>query len=248
MMFFLFGALVSANYLIVTSNDSGSTWVCNLLSQTTTCGGEVLIGLSHKPNVTWAEWSETVDGWFAAQQGVAGFKLMYYQMPRDLTRFYAYVVERQLDILHLVREATVLRLAPDLHRHGRVRSAELAVELQLNTRQWTPKLKGLKAKIKWLEGLDKIWNNRLARLAVRYLYVSYEHLLLKPTCRTYQRDIARFVNPNGDDFKTNWTLYRTHDITCEARIAGYESKVAALLAGTRAHQACAMLRNASACD
>lgn len=241
-------AVASANYLIVTSNDSGSTWVCNLLSQTTTCGGEVLIELSHKPNVTWAEWSQAADRWFDAQRGVAGFKLMYYQMPRSLSKFYEYVVDRNLDILHLVREATVLRLAPDLHRYGRVRSAELAVELQLKTRQWTPKLKGLKAKVKWLEGLDKIWTNRLARLAVNYLYVSYENLLLQPTCGTYRRDIVRFVNPAGDLSKKNSTLYRTHDITCEARIAGYATKVAALLSGTRAHQACAMLRNASACD
>ena len=125
-------------FLVFTTQRSGSTWFCEALGRQREvyCPemSELLIEFSRKPyrNVSAdsaEEWTRAVDAAFARvcssakQQGkqIAGFKLMYDQVKGPFQRmdnvtlpdawFKNYLLKSQIRIIHLVREAVILRLA-----------------------------------------------------------------------------------------------------------------------------------------
>ena len=134
-------------FLLFTTQRSGSTWACQLLSaqaglscgtpsDTSVTGGveEMLIRFTtdrfgrlsfddERParegaSVAFDEWRDAADAAFDAVAGASpaggavGYKLMYNQVPAHLLKeFGKWVLQRRICVVHLVREATVLRLA-----------------------------------------------------------------------------------------------------------------------------------------
>ena len=145
------------------------------LPATTPAGvlGELMEWLSPEPlrrrkrtqaDVTWAEWQTEAEGAFAAlrkkqgchgggagdQQRAIGFQLMYDQVPPQHTgRFLEYVASRNITVLHLVREATVLRLASHMQTHSpRWHTADKAEAMRLReapTMRWGAGSRGVRA-------------------------------------------------------------------------------------------------------
>ncbi|CAK9044327.1 unnamed protein product [Durusdinium trenchii] len=122
----------SAKYLVLTTQRSGSTWLCDVLGRQSEvlCGHEPLSWYSGmREEVSVKKWKADADKAFdtvctqakSLGKPICGFKLMYNQikgpsakigrtsMPLDW--FQDYLVTRDIRVLHLVREAVVLTLA-----------------------------------------------------------------------------------------------------------------------------------------
>lgn len=126
---------ICSKYILLTTQKSGSTWVCNLLDQqdNISCGGEfndrgfrtseLLMRYSklrnEKASVIWSEYKEDLDNAFQSvcddnPSLLTGFKLMYDQIPYQFIQdghLQTYFKENQVSIIHLVREAKILNIA-----------------------------------------------------------------------------------------------------------------------------------------
>jgi len=135
-------------YILLTTQRSGSTWVCQLLDiqRGITCGvkglSEMLIGYSGilKNKTIDLAWNQYENDFLSAMQAVqsaaldeqknkatsyvaVGFKLMYDQIPYQfIDNFIALIHAEKIVVLHLDRAATVLTLASKYNNGNQILS------------------------------------------------------------------------------------------------------------------------------
>lgn len=130
-------------FLILTTQRSGSTWTCSLFNamENVTCSSrrseQMLHYMSYSNNtvgnMSWGDWlAEFTRGYERTSQeaaaagqhaGLLGWKLMYNQIPAHLlVQFFRMLRDRRIAVVHLVREASVMRLVSlsDVVRRGGV--------------------------------------------------------------------------------------------------------------------------------
>jgi hypothetical protein len=212
-------------------------------------------GMIHS-EVTWAQWSTALKAAFAtvrkefcppgSHRRTVGFKLMYDQVPYQLVpQFLSFLESNEVTVLHLVREAAVLRLASDIQSRGLQHSSD-ANELASHAAapwQWDTKTG---ENIRALEWLNAAWSN-LLRFSpdIRYHYVAYEQLI-GPKRDNYFRELIRVTGGPGLPGSSSpfadvpGELLMLHEPTCEERVEQY-AQLATELGGTRTRMACAML-------
>lgn len=131
--------VITIKYLLISTQRSGSTFLCGLLNlsqvvcgmkdeareQNTTYRSEMmfkysrlLIGTARHAQITWHDWHTSMDKAFQLveqsepDKSIIGFKLLYDQVPMHLRQhFFRYLETYNIFVIHLVREATVLSIA-----------------------------------------------------------------------------------------------------------------------------------------
>jgi hypothetical protein len=181
---------------------------------------------------------------FMGSHVAVGFKLMYDQVPAQLMgKFLSYVAAQNISVVHLVREATVLRLAS--HQQTSVAhtsNATLAQQLHYELMKWTDG-QAVAIAVKEIEEMHVKWQLRLQMYPlIRYHYVSYESLL--GSLRSfYLAECVRSLGLHAVDepyAQIAASLVQLHEPTCEQRVERYHA-LAPFLNGTRSESACAML-------
>ena len=275
-------------YLLITTQRSGSTWTCNVFDKqdNITCGGSV----KHQRNVTWYEgmkFSEMLmshpkwDSWEEAQKFIddafdevcenapsiaIGFKVMYDQIPEQFVRdgqFEQYLRENNIAVIHLVREAKILKIA-SLHDKEYLKASGIKAGPTGNNDHATnqrkvddsviiPKMPW-KVKVKEMLRLEEESNNWQKSIhfmtSVRSFYLSYEHLLSEDSMEDNIAQVVSFllmpssvlfheglrpVNKNSD-------LLQLHSPRCSDRIENYAEFIAnARVKNSRSAAACIML-------
>eukprot|EP00435_Cladocopium_sp_Y103_P015718 s3252_g3.t2 len=242
-------------FILFTTQRSGSTWFCEALGhqREVYCPemSELLIGFSGKlyrdvSAKSAEEWTRAADDAFARvcadaeQQGkrIAGFKLMYDQVKGPFQTvesiklpeawFKNYLLKSQVRIVHLVREAVILRLASNFQTGVNVKR----------------KLKFYKANMTSLKNFEKEhrqWFQLLKRSGLPYHYLSYEDLV------SFRHDavvhmVLQFLGVKNtiSYSRLQGAFLRIHDAACENRIAHW-NEVKELLKGTMSLRACNML-------
>mmetsp|Transcript_10714 Transcript_10714/g.29387 ORF Transcript_10714/g.29387 Transcript_10714/m.29387 type:complete len:317 (+) Transcript_10714:416-1366(+) len=103
--------------IILTSQQSGSTWLASSLNRHSRVvfADENLIKYHRVQWVAWEEYKKNIEHAFPPLLpgvDVIGFKLMYSQIPGNIVRnFGRWLLDTNITIIHLVREATIMRLA-----------------------------------------------------------------------------------------------------------------------------------------
>ena len=222
---------------------------------------EMMILYSHGPllkrnmthaEVSWDVWVNDANRAFQLLQkencqGIltrraVGFKLMYDQVPEHLiSNFLEYVAQHNITVLHLVREAVILRLAS--HAQTSVsQSNNASFVATLRYQKWNPKDPSLVVdQIKRTESVDAAWRRLLLfNPLIKYHYVSYEQLT-GPWKQMYLEELIRFtgVEANAAALVPH-ELVQLHEGTCSERVHEY-ANFATLLGETQTTAACAML-------
>ena len=239
----------AGRYLLFTTQRSGSTWFCDVLSRQpgVECGvprrdihnlAEMMIHYSYcRPcaNVTWEKWRADSDAQFAKLllqnpdgKTAMGFKLMYDQVPPQLVgAFVRYVAEENISVVHLEREAVLLQVA-SAFQANKSKMHDLDAASAASTRASTPPLaipfaraeEGIRARL----AAHGAWKARLRYApGVRYYHVGYEQLT-GPAAENYLRSIIAFVLDPGMDIDLSSLsmasgLNMLHEASCRARIA-----------------------------
>ena len=217
-------------------------------------------------DVDWAEWSGTFHramGTLRRHAGcqtsattpstatatAIGFKLMPEQLPDHLVpHFIELVAECNVTMLHVVREAAVLRLA-SLTAAASSNIFHTASDSVANAERRQPLMwqsgEAVGTAIRELEELNGAWQVRLSlHPRIRYLYASYESLLSPALRDGYFAEMVRFVGAAGALASPLSVLKKgfvpLHESSCEERVHRWE-QLAAHLVGTRTEAACAML-------
>jgi hypothetical protein len=207
-------------------------------------------------DVSWGMWEADLNQTFSTlrEEGCAGhagsgsatvgFKLMYDQVPYHLVpQFLLYLRKHKVTVLHMVREASVLRLASSGQSHGLMHSndANEVASHEADPWEWHEKTED---NIRAIERLNEAWAN-LLRLnpKIRYHYVAYEQLI-SPQRDAYFRELALFAGAPGPILSpfenVPGELVALHEPTCEQRVKKY-AQLADRLAGTRTLVACLTL-------
>lgn len=250
--------MCTQKYFLFTDSRSGSTWTCSKLHEQygISCGSsddstktsEMMIRWSgghisqYWPNYTWDDYKGELDRVFQTicdeqKTPVIGFKLMHSQIPEEFKgeggQFEQYVKENNIAIIHLVREAAVLRLAS---RH------DAGVEQKI-----TGHRVGHSENATWVQNLPQVkmpWNQQTIdtilkneeyntqyetffhfMTSVRYYYLSYEHLLTRDGLEDHLSRIISFLmpfTPYRQQVNLNETLLQLHSPTCSSRIENYD--------------------------
>lgn len=171
-----------------------------------------------------------------------GFKLMYDQVPEHLiSNFLEYVAQYNITVLHLVREAIILRLAS--HAQTSVaHSNNSSYVATLHYEKWNPKDRSRVAdQIKRMESINAAWRRLLLfNPLIKYHYVSYEQLT-GPWKRMYVDELIRFTGVEADAAALiPHELVQLHERTCSERVHEY-AIFETLLGETQTTAACAML-------
>ena len=208
-----------------------------------------LRGLTHR-EVSWESWVASLEEAFSSlrEEGcagsdrtTAGFKLMYNQVPHHLVpQFLGFLETHEVTVLHLVREASVLRLASNEQSSGLMHSSDANDVASHETAPWQWD-NSTAENIRALERLDDAWANVL-RLnpKIRYHYVAYEQLI-SPQRDVYFTELAHITGAPRPSFAdVPGELIPLHEPTCEERVAQY-SELEHQILGTRTHRACLML-------
>ena len=202
--------------------------------------------------VSWDVWVEDANRAFRALQEkncertltprAVGFKLMYDQVPEQLIpNFLQYVAQYNITVLHLVREAIILRLAS--HAQTSVaHSNNSSYVATLHYEKWNPKDRSRVAdQIKRMESINAAWRRLLLfNPLIKYHYVSYEQLI-GPWKRMYVDELIRFTGVEADAAALPpHELVQLHERTCSERVHEY-AIFETLLGETQTTAACAML-------
>jgi len=195
-----------------------------------------VVGGYNYSNITWAKWRTDCEEQFAklarevgSDDAVAlGFKLMYDQVPpRLVDQFVKYAKENDITVVHLEREAVVLRVSSGTQsKHGQMHERDEAHASAV--RASTPMFdmpfatldKAIKAKM--TENLE--WTKRLKYAPnLRYYHVSYEQLTGRAAVN-YLRSVISFVIDSGVDvdlrnISMESELKQLHESSCRSRIA-----------------------------
>lgn len=171
-----------------------------------------------------------------------GFKLMYDQVPKHLiSNFLEYVTQYNITVLHLVREAVVLRLAS--HAQSSVsHSNNASLVASLSIRKWNPQnMHCIASQIKLLESINTAWRRVLLfNPLIKYHYVSYEQLT-GPLKQPYLEELVRFTGVEADTAAViPHQLVKLHASTCSERMTKY-AILETLPGETQTAAACTML-------
>jgi len=272
-------------YILLTTQRSGSTWTCELLDQQNglACGvprakvqnkAELLIKYSFKTNdgtistVEWSTYKQDLDAAFneVCRTNPAtsiGFKLMYNQIPPQFMAdgsFESYLKEYGVSILHLVREAKILKLASaynNRHQKKKLKSMHTKNASIIALYRDTPKMPWTNGTINEMLELEDIsvkWQTKIHFMPlVPDYYLSYESLLVEEERREYLRQVFNFLSPatavegqqgsmRKDEIQDNSTLLQLHEPLCTDRIERYELfRNQPLVHGSRSIAACDLI-------
>lgn len=264
--------LCQKKYILLTTQKSGSTWFCSVLHQQSeiSCGGrpsllntpvsKLVIKYSRLSNprvgsignVTWQQYQKDLDEAFAeaCEYNPAtsiGFKVMYDLIPPQFIkdkRLQTYLRDNGVSIIHLVREAKILKLASahDVRERGGVHHTINASEIRE-----TSSLKWDETVVQQILVLEKVsleWQNKIHKMTplVPNYYVSYEYILGEENRKQVLAQVVSFVLESFDpDIKVaEGTLLKQSSSSCSSRIANYKE--------FRAHEKVINSRSAVACN
>lgn len=214
-------SVCARRYILLTTQRSGSSWFCSLLSQQKgiICGGkktkskfeaEPLYDFQlHRFNewskVSWFEFSTELENAFiiACRTNPVisiGFKLMYDQIPSQLLeddKLEKYLRKNGVSLVHLVREAKILKIASEYSSYQRSKWFADNETEALSFRRDTPKLKwteNIISDMLNLESMSQIWQRRIQFMPhVPVHYLSYEKLLATKDRVEALRQVSAFL-------------------------------------------------------
>lgn len=269
---YLHSQVCHQKFLLLTTQRSGSTWTCDLLNAQDgiTCGGpgkgkgkqtsEMLIELSFQDHnlLTWSEMNSKLNMAFdqTCEQypsTAVGYKIMYDQIPSKFRyrEFEKYLQDNNIAIVHLVREAKVLRQASQ-HDVSAVKAASGKVvhhaydSSEVNNLPKINKMQWKQAQVKkflQLEEESDEWNKQIHFLPfVRDYYLSYENMLSREGLEDSIRQLISFLGLPmcGYSVNTKAHLQQLHSPLCGERVEDYEELMSELN-GTKTAAACRML-------
>lgn len=241
--------------IILTTQHSGSTWLVKSLDSHPSIlwMAELLIRYSKKgvkESVSWETYSQDVENAFSKlqQKSVArhrwvGFKLMYDQIPTHLRgQLFEKFVEENVTVIHLIREATLLRWA-----HGAQRKQDakdgifLGKHVHLLGDSRPVKIDPGKAKsfVDASEATISLHSNILAgyRSNLTSYELKYESLISKESARFFFGlfgflEVCPMRVPDLTGVRA-----RLHEGSCGDRISNW-AHVAPVLRGTKTLSAC----------
>lgn len=192
----------------------------------------------------------------------AGFKLMYDQIPSKFItngQFQKYLVNHNIAVIHLIREAKILRLASIQNTKEQLKKLNgtphtinetLANELRhTDLIQWD---ETLIEKLKDEEDYDSSWKKLMIFTPhLKYYQMNYEKMLLVDDLRNELRQVLSFLFENRIEKNDDWVelttsfnlhskLLQLHETTCSGRVSNYD-EFQKRVAGTRTGAACTML-------
>lgn len=263
-------------YVLLTTQRSGSTWTCSLLDQIEdfSCGGrskgslhrpEILINYSFldRSAVSWSTYQKDLDNAFAEAckfnpAEAIGFKLMYNQLPQqffDDGNMAGYFRRNNVSVLHLVREAKILKLASEYNNQQQINmfdtharhttNATLAEKFRI-TAQKMPWDNHTVDKMLALEKRSQDIQKKIHFMPhVANFYLTYESLLHEKERLSQIRLISYFLRKNVRTKnvqveKTESMLKKLHESICSDRIENYDE--------FRTHERVRESRSVAACD
>jgi len=185
--------------------------------------------------VPWAKWRADSEAQWARLTAshtheipAIGYKLMYDQVPpRLVNEFIKYVVEENISVVHLEREAVLLQVASH-HQTKTGMMHDTNASSAAATRASTPPLaipfataeREIRAKL----AKHRAWTDRLRYTpGVRYYHVAYEQLT-GAAAENYLRSVVAFVLDKGVDIDLSSLsmaseLNMLHEASCRKRVA-----------------------------
>ena len=186
----------------------------------------------------------------STDSAAAGFKLMYDQIPSKFIQsgeIFDYFAKNNIAVIHLVREAKILRIASMKESHamgGQPHSVD-----QSYVKQFRDKTQPLSwdetmiKKIPMEEKKDASWEISLSfKPNLKYHRLSYEKMLLEEDLISQLNQIFVFLKTTQKYSSVNLDskLLKLQKSTCRARIMNYE-EFRKHISGTRTAAACDML-------
>ena len=189
--------------------------------------------------VPWAKWRADCDAQWARLTAnherheipneipAIGYKLMYNQVPpRLINEFIKYVVEENISVVHLEREAVLLQVASNYQTNA-VKMHDTNASRAAATRASTPPLAvpfaTVKEKIRAILAEHRAWTDRLRYTpGVRYYHVAYEQLT-GAAAENYLRSVVAFVldkdvNIDLSSLSMASELNMLHEASCQKRV------------------------------
>jgi len=254
----------SSKYVLLTSQRSGSTWVCDLLNRhpSIACGGpfaknpheervsELLIAYSYKHqregglwNVTWPQYKESLDKAYDSvctenPNPSIGFKLMYNQIPNQFVedgRLARYFREHNVHLVHLVREAKILKMASTYSSvaervdFGSMHASNQSMVEKFRESPKMPWHDELIDKMLEIEQRAIDWQRTIHFMPhVADSYLSYEKMLIPDERRRIFLQLTNELvpgyysqHPQKEVDTSTTNLMQLHEPTCEDRINRY---------------------------
>lgn len=180
----------------------------------------------------------------------AGFKLMYSQVPPQFIKsgqIFDYFEKNDIAIIHLVREAKILKIAsgkqsvgmPGGQPHTTDDSVVSKLRKKNEVMTWTNRT--VKA-IRREEERDSIWKRLLvSKPKLKYHRLVYERMLYREILSSDLADVLMFLNVGHQkSLNLDSRLLQLHSAACNGRIDRYKEFRKAI-AGTITLEACDML-------
>ncbi len=186
-----------------------------------------------------------------SMRAAAGFKMMYGQIPNQFIKggeIFDYFAKNNIAVIHLVREAKILRLASmkqtrDIagqEPHAIDASAVQKFREKTQSITWDDKTI---AKIILEEMVDRKWEKRLIfKPHLKYHRLTYEKMLEKNSLISELIQVFTTLSTiqKPSSLNLDSKLLKLNESTCKGRINNYE-ELQKRLAGTRTLAACKML-------
>ena len=186
-------------------------------------------------NITWDAWLADCKAQFAHAErdlevnvSTVGFKLMYDQVPPRLENMFVdWLVKTNVAVVHLEREATVLKVvssyqSPSGHMHET--KASKAAKNRVHTPPLNLPFSKIKDQILSSAAASKKWGDRLQyNPGVRYYHVSYEQVI-GPAAEHHLRSVIAFVSDQHTSLvrksvSMKSELQQLHRTSCRDRLA-----------------------------
>ncbi len=264
-------------FVVFTTQRSGSTWACEILDLQTsiTCGTKKINGsirkselLKHHP-MSYSSWDEfetsistsleavetTAKSVPSSKPQAAGFKTMYARVEPTMMesqKMIDYFVKNKVAVIHLVREAKILRIASQstmekdkeklaIKKPHTINKSEVEmVREQSAPFQWDETTISV---IKNEERIDSEWENLLSFTPnLEYHRLIYEKMLTEDSLKEEISKILAFlnldqVNEEDEQVKIDSQLLQLHKASCNGRVVNY-SDFRKSIDGTRTAAAC----------
>ena len=191
--------------------------------------------------VPWAKWRADCDAQWARLTAsherheipneipAIGYKLMYNQVPpRLVNEFIKYVVEENISVVHLEREAVLLQVASRFQTKAGMMhdtNASSAAATRASTPQLALPFATVERLIRAKVAEHRAWSDRLRYTpGVRYYHVAYEQLT-GAAAENYLRSVVAFVLDKGvldidlSSLSMASELNMLHEASCRERVA-----------------------------
>ena len=258
-------ATLCTKFLVLTTQRSGSTSFCENLGnhpEVYCPQSELLVDFSfrqYKDFVSPEEWTRAADAAFARvcsdaeQQGkqIAGFQMMYNQVKGPFQTvekvnlpeswFKNYLLSSEVRIIHLVREAVILRLASPFRTTAENQPEPEPVEttdppeISEATQKFQFQKRHLRKLLQW-EMEHRHWLRLLMNSSLPYQYVRFEDFLSRRDLLLYM--VWQFLGTSQIPHPLSEEL--PPDASCETHIENWD-ETKSLLNGTMSLQACNIL-------